>query len=301
MRSGILRAAAVGAVGILAAGTVGGCSATGGESSDGVSVITTVYPLEWLAERVGGDSVALSNLTQPGVDPHDLELTARQVGSLGSADIVFFIDGMQPAVDDAVHQQAADAALAVNDLVELREVPEENGGGLDPHMWLDPNRLSTVAEGLGERLAEVDPDNADTYRSNAAGVATELTEIDADYRSGLAQCATRDMVVSHAAFGYLADNYDLQQTAITGIEPDTEPSPARMAEVARLVKERDVSTVFTETLVSPAVAQTIAEEAGVQTAVLDPLEGITDESSGTDYPSVMRANLETLRSALDCS
>ncbi|GLU47732.1 zinc ABC transporter substrate-binding protein [Nocardiopsis ansamitocini] len=296
-----MRAAAVGAVGILAAGTVGGCSATGGESSDGVSVITTVYPLEWLAERVGGDSVALSNLTQPGVDPHDLELTARQVGSLGSADIVFFIDGMQPAVDDAVHQQAADAALAVNDLVELREVPEENGGGLDPHMWLDPNRLSTVAEGLGERLAEVDPDNADTYRSNAAGVATELTEIDADYRSGLAQCATRDMVVSHAAFGYLADNYDLQQTAITGIEPDTEPSPARMAEVARLVKERDVSTVFTETLVSPAVAQTIAEEAGVQTAVLDPLEGITDESSGTDYPSVMRANLETLRSALDCS
>ncbi|WP_133742499.1 metal ABC transporter substrate-binding protein [Actinorugispora endophytica] len=300
MRSGIsTKAAVVGAVGaVLAAATA--CSGGAG-TGDGVRLVTSVYPLEWLATQIGGEDVLVTNLTEPGVDPHDLELSPRQVGSVSDADVVFYIGGMQPAVDDAVGQQAAGSALDVAGLVELRQVPDDAGGGTDPHMWLDPERMATAAQGLADRLAEADPGNAAAYQANTEAVVAELTGIDDAYATGLAECGQRDLVVSHAAFGYLADNYDLEQIGVTGIESNSEPSPARLAEVARLVEERGVETIFTATLVDPAIAETIASEAGVETAVLDPLEGITDASPGTDYPSVMRANLDALTTALDCS
>ncbi|TDQ49222.1 zinc transport system substrate-binding protein [Actinorugispora endophytica] len=289
----------VGAVGaVLAAATA--CSGGAG-TGDGVRLVTSVYPLEWLATQIGGEDVLVTNLTEPGVDPHDLELSPRQVGSVSDADVVFYIGGMQPAVDDAVGQQAAGSALDVAGLVELRQVPDDAGGGTDPHMWLDPERMATAAQGLADRLAEADPGNAAAYQANTEAVVAELTGIDDAYATGLAECGQRDLVVSHAAFGYLADNYDLEQIGVTGIESNSEPSPARLAEVARLVEERGVETIFTATLVDPAIAETIASEAGVETAVLDPLEGITDASPGTDYPSVMRANLDALTTALDCS
>lgn len=300
MRTGMSRVIQVIALAGSAGLIMAGCGSGGG--ADGrTTLVTGVYPLEWLATEIGGSAVQVDNLTEPGAEPHDLELTPRQVGRVSDADLALYIKGMQPAVDEAVGQQAADRAFDVADVVELRKVDAENGGGTDPHMWLDPGRMATTAEALGERLGEADPDHADAYRTNAAKVAKELADIDSAYADGLADCRRQDFVVSHAAFGYLADTYDLNQIGITGIEPDTEPSPARMGRVAQIVKDKGVSTVFTETLVSPAVAETIAEESGAKTAVLDPLEGITDRSPGTDYPSIMRANLTALEDALDCS
>lgn len=295
----------------------GGQSDGGGDA--GVSIVTGVYPFEWVATQVGGEHVDVNNLTEPGVDPHALELSPRQTGQISEADVAFYVSGLQPAIDDGIEQEGGQSALDVADLVELLPVDEENDGhgeeeagheddhgdrdhgATDPHMWLDPDRMSRAAEGLAERLAEVDPDNAEAYRGNAETTAETLAGIDEEYSGALADCESRDIVVNHAAFNYLAEDYDLNQISVSGIGSDSEPSPARVAEVADLVEEHDVTTVFTETLAPPETAETIAAEAGVETAVLDPLEGLTDESPGDDYPSVMDANLETLSSALRCS
>ncbi len=295
--------------------TLAGCGGGSGGST-GVSVVTGVYPLEWLATQIGGEHVDVMNLTEPGAEPHDLELTPRQIGRVSSSDIAFHISGLQPAVDEAIEQEGGENALDVADLVELRPANDtgehtedgEHGheedhdhGAADPHMWLDTARMEKIATALADRLGQVDPDHADDYRTNADQVVSELAEIGALYTEGLAECESRDMVVSHSAFGYLADEFELNQISVSGIDPDTEPSPARMAEVADLVEEHEVTTIFTETLTSPKVAETIAEETGAATAVLDPLEGITDQSPGDDYPTVMRGNLEALQTALRCS
>lgn len=321
MSRGLRAVAAIGAAGLVMAGCGGGETGSDGR----FTIVTGVYPLEWLATEIGGDAVDVVNLTEPGAEPHDLELTPRQVGEVSKAGLALYVKGMQPAVDQAIEQQAGDRAFDVADVVELREISGEHGeehghehggeehghehggehggeehGGKDPHMWLDPERMAETAEALGDRLAEADPDHAETYRTNTEKVTGELADIDSAYADGLKGCAKKEFVVSHAAFGYIADAYGLTQIGITGIEPDTEPSPARMGEIATLVKEKGVDTVFTETLVSPDVAETIAAESGAKTAVLDPIEGITDRSPGTDYPSIMRANLTALQGALDC-
>ncbi|WP_236700298.1 metal ABC transporter substrate-binding protein [Allosalinactinospora lopnorensis] len=290
---------------------VAGCgdegTSGGGDGADpGLSLVTGVYPLEWLAAQVGGDRVEVRNLTEPGVDPHSLELSPREIGRVSEAEVAFYITGLQPAIDDAVAQEGAENALDVAGLVDLLPAGGEDDyghdhGEEDPHMWLDPSRMSEAADGLAEHLAEVDPEHADEYRANAEASIEELTEIDGEYAATLEDCESRDIVANHAAFGYLAEDYDLNQISVSGIDPESEPSPARMAEVADLVEEHDITTVFTETLAPPETAETIAEETGAKTAVLDPLEGITEESPGDDYPSVMRANLDELGSALRCS
>lgn len=300
MRTGMSRTLRGGAAGAVVVLMMAGCGNSGPDSGDRPTVVTSVYPLEWLAEKVGGDGVEVSTLTEPGVEPHDLELTPRQVGEVSKAGIALYINGMQPAVDKAVEQQAPDRGLDAADVVELRKVDGENGG-TDPHMWLDPALMADLAEALGDRLAENDPEHADTYRSNAKSVADELTTLDKEYDEGLSKCAQQDFVVSHEAFGYLSDAYGLNQIGVAGVDPESEPSPARIGEVAKVVKAKGVDTIFTEALASPDVAKTIAEETGADTAVLDPLEGITDRSPGDDYPSVMDANLDALRKALHCS
>ncbi|QVQ51704.1 zinc ABC transporter substrate-binding protein [Spiractinospora alimapuensis] len=265
--------------------------------ADGISVYTSVYPLEWLTAELAGDQATVTNLTEPGTDPHDLELSPRQVGEMGEADLVVYISGMQPAVDEAVAEQAPEHSLDIADVVELRTVPDDEGGGLDPHMWLDPERFITAGEALSDRLSEIDPDG----EYGAEAVTNELSDLDAEYQAGLADCAQRAFVVSHAAFGYLADRYDLEQIAISGIESDSEPSPARIREIASIVDDRDIDTIYTETLASARTADIIAEETGVETSVLDPLEGITEASPGDDYPSVMSANLSELTAHQRCS
>ncbi|WP_157248049.1 metal ABC transporter substrate-binding protein [Nonomuraea typhae] len=269
------------------------------------SVVTAFYPLQWLSEKVGGPDIKVSVLTAPGVEPHDLELGAQQMADLEDATLAVYIKGVQPAVDEALEQrsdQAFDAATAVK-TIPLGEHAEEDGHdhehavSYDPHLWLDPSRLATVAGKLAERLAQADPEHAQAYRDRAAKTAAELTALDQEMTKGLTSCTSKTMVTSHEAFGYLADRYKLKQIGIT-LDPESEPSPARIAEVAKLANSEKVTTIFTEALVSPKVAEVLAQEVGAKTAVLDPLES----KPGTgDYLTQMRHNLKTLQIALGCA
>ncbi|MDF5754155.1 metal ABC transporter substrate-binding protein [Spongiactinospora sp. TRM90649] len=305
------------------------CTACGQGQAEGAGgdgkpqVIAAFYPLQWLSERVAGPDATVVTLTKPGVEPHDLELTPRQAATLGRADLTVYIKGVQPALDEAVEHNAPktafDVATAVQTLPasgdahahedeagQAGHAPtameahdhEDEAVAYDPHLWLDPSRFATVATRLGERLAAADPPHAKAYKDRAAAVSAELTTLDGELRKGLGTCSARAVVTSHAAFGYLTGRYGLEQIGISGIDPDSEPSPARLAEVSRLARQEKVTTIFTEALVSPKVAEVLASEVGAKTAVLDPLE--SKPASG-DYLSAMRANLTTLRSALGCT
>ncbi len=305
---------------LLALSATAGCGADGAAGADGdkPDVVTAFYPLEFLSRQIGGDAVSVSNLTKPGAEPHDVELNPRQVGSISDATLVVYLKGFQPAVDEAVEQQAKDRAFDAASVVELlpaadshdhaeeaggepgaAEHEEETAGGTDPHVWLDPMRFATVADALGERLAAADPAHAADHRSRAAAVRSQLTALDTEFATKLKTCERREIVTSHTAFNYLAQRYGLTEIGITGISPEAEPSPQRLAEVAGEAREHGATTIFFETLVSPKVAETIAREVGAKTAVLDPLEGLSEP--GTDYFSVMRANLTTLTGALGCT
>ncbi|MGL5927331.1 MAG: metal ABC transporter substrate-binding protein, partial [Dermatophilaceae bacterium] len=174
-------------------------------------------------------------------------------------------------------------------------------GTKDPHFWLDPQRLATVVTAMGERFAKADAENAATYRENATAVVAELRTLDGEFEKGLAQCKIKDLVTGHAAFAYLAERYGFAQEGIAGVSPDAEPDAATIRELADHVKEHGVSTVYSETLVSPALAETVARETGAKVAVLDPIEGLTDTSAGKDYLEVMRSNLQTLRTGQECA
>ncbi|PWF80368.1 metal ABC transporter substrate-binding protein [Kocuria rosea] len=313
-----------------AAGSGDPSAVTAGDAGETLSVQASFYPLQYVTERVGGDLVQVESLTPAGAEPHDLELSPAAVDGLRTADAVVYLSGFQPAVDDAVAQAAPEHALdAVHAGVEGEEAhsaeeheaaeashsgeshgeekpAEEPAGddghgheGEDPHFWLDPDRLAAVATEVAHELAEVDPDNAAAYEANAEELATELAALDEEFTEGLSTCERDTIVVSHDAYGYLADKYDLEQVAIAGFEPDTEPSPARLAEIGEVVEAEGVTTVFSESLVNPKVAETLAAEHGIETAVLDPVENQSDESA--DYQQVMRDNLEALRTALDCA
>lgn len=282
-----------------------GCG-TGASDDGAVRVLASFYPLQMVAQEVGGDRVEVASLTPPGAEPHDVELSPAQVTSLGTARLVVYQSGFQPSVDDAVAQ--ADPAHVVDAAVHADLEPDDghadehgddDGHALDPHFWLDPTRLAAVVDDVAAALSEVDPDGADAYATNAADLTQRLEDLDEEYAAGLATCERRVLVTSHGAFGYLAERYDLEQVGISGVDPETEPSPARLREVGEVVRDEGVTTIFFETLVSPKVAQTLADDLDVEAAVLDPLEGLTDDAQ--DYFTVAEANLEALRVALSCS
>ena len=280
------------------AAVVSACGQGGSSGSpDGrLQVVAAFYPLQYLVEQVGGDRVDVENLTPPGAEPHDLELTARQTARITEADLAVVVAGFQPAVDevtDGLGDRRLDLAA-----VEPLAPGTDAGTSRDPHIWLDPVRMSALAGAVADALVRVDPSSEAAYRSRAATLTSELGRLDEDFRTGLAHCARRDLVTSHSAFGYLTARYGLTQVGISGLSPDQEPAPRRVAEVAALAKARGVRTIFFEELVSPAVARTVAREVGARTAVLSTLEGAP--STG-DYLSAMRSNLTTLASALDCS
>ena len=303
-----------------AALALAGCGADDGSAgstgADGLTVVAGFYPLEWAAQRVGGDRVDVSSLTPPGAEAHDLELAPRDVAAVADADLLVYLDGFQPALDEAAQNEAADTAWDAGRAADLVPTAEEDAhegetaeeheehahedGAVDPHFWLDPVRLASVGDALADRLTEADPDGAATYEQNAAALRADLEALDAEMQAGLAGCAVDTLVTGHDAFGYLGDRYGLEVVGISGLSPSAEPSPAAQAEIAELVRERGITTVYTETLVDPAVAETVATEAGVRTAVLDPIEGLTDESAGSDYLEVMRANLAVLREGQSC-
>ncbi|HVL05871.1 MAG TPA: zinc ABC transporter substrate-binding protein [Acidimicrobiales bacterium] len=280
------------------------CGSGGGEADGRPRVVAAFYPLFEAAQRVGGDKVQVRNLTPAGSEPHDLELNSRQVDQIEDAAVVLFVGrGFQPAVERAA-QRARGAKLDVlSGLADLRPA----GAGddkleVDPHVWLDPTLLKAIVGEVAGALATADPANRATYEANARAYSQELDELDAAFTTGLANCERRTIVTAHSAFGYLAGRYNLTQDAIAGLEPESEPSPQRLAELADKVRADGTTTIFYETLVSPKVAESLAREAGVRTAVLDPLEGLTDEDAkaGRTYVSGMRENLAALRQALAC-
>nr|WP_244876141.1 metal ABC transporter substrate-binding protein [Actinoplanes consettensis] len=288
-----------------------GCATRSDGFSDGrLDVVTAFYPLQYLASRIGGAEVSVTDLTKPGAEPHDVELNPRQVGRVADAGLVIYLKGFQPAVDQAVAQEAADRALDISTVVQLLPAEEhshepgedehaEANGNADPHVWLDPLRYEQIAQAVADRLAQIDPQHADAYQSRAAATKEELKDLNTTYAAALKTCQRREIVTSHAAFHYLADRYGLTEVGITGISPEAEPSPQRLAHVAEEARATGTSTIFFETLVSPKVAETIAREVGAKTAVLDPLEGVTE--AGADYFTVMRTNLNALTTALGCS
>lgn len=308
----LLSAALSGA--LLATAACGGGSSSPSEAApsaaDGkLNVITSFYPVGWLTEKVGGTHVSVDTLTKPGTEPHDLELSPKQIAEISDAKLTVYVKGLQPAVDDAVDKNAKDKAFdAISAVKTLPATEEEEHEGeeagheeveYDPHVWLDPSRLATIATALGDKLATTDAAHAAEYKANASKIAGELTKLDGEFKTGLGTCKQNTIITTHAAFSYLADRYGLKQLGISGIDPESEPSPRRVAELTKVIKDTGVTTVFSEVLVSPKTAQTLAEAAGVKTSVLDPIEGV--QSASDDYLSIQRKNLEALRAALSCS
>jgi zinc transport system substrate-binding protein len=297
----------------LAAVGLAGCSADGG--SEGLEVVVTAYPMQFIAERVAGDLATVTSVAPAGTEPHDLELSPSGVASLTTADVVLMLSGFQSAVDDALGEvgsgtvvvDAADSADLLStdeehehgDTAELEDDHSEHEhGDLDPHFWLDPARLADVADALADALAESDVDNASGYRENAASLRAELDTLIGEFDDGLATCTERSFVVSHEAFGYLADAFDLEQIGITGLEPEAEASPARVAEVLQEARDAGVTTVFTEPGGVVAGADAVAAELGVALATLDPIELAPTDG---DYVTAMRANLAALHQGLACT
>ena len=264
------------------------CTAPLGGAPGQVQVVASAYPFAWLAQRVGGTDVHVTDLVKPGAEPHDVELSPRQVGLVEQAAVVVYLKGFQPAVDDAL--QKGSQGFNLGTVVSQR--------AKDPHIWLDPVLMVAAADGLAQRLVAKDPRHAAGYRARTAAVVADLGRLEATFTTALTGCVRKQIVTSHSAFGYLATRYGLVQKGISGLSPDAEPSPGRVAAIAEYAKKEGVTTIFFESLVDPKVAQTVASEIGAQTAVLDPVEGV---KRGDNYLSVQRRNAQALHKALGCT
>ena len=291
-----LKFASLGAL-LITLPILSGCGSTESQpaTTGTAKVIAAFYPLQYAAENIGGSDVTVTNLTQPGVEPHDLELSAAQVAEISQADLVLYVKGFQPAVDEAVAQQAADRSIDVTAGLQLLDGPE----GADPHVWLDPANMSKIGSAIAARLSAIEPEKATSFTANSNALTASMNALSSEFTQGLATCKAKTLVVSHSAFAYLAKAFGFTQVGISGLNPEAEPSPARMREVAEAIQTNNVSTIYYETLVDPKVAQTIADETGASAVMLDPLEGLAPNSTG-DYVSVMKANLETLKKGQQC-
>jgi zinc transport system substrate-binding protein len=319
VRRRLISATAVTAATALGLGALSACSsdsaATG--NTDKFDVVASFYPMAFLAEQIGGDHANVTSLTEPGQEPHDLEISTKQRAQLEEADAALYLKGLQPAVDEAVSQTGIKTKIDAAGLTTLEDHgstehdhageeghaeeeghSEEEEHARDPHIWLDPVKYAEVAQGVGKAFEKADPDHAADYKKNTAALVKKLNGLNGEFETGLKNTKTKVFFTNHAAFGYLAERYGLTQEAISGLDPESEPSAARVKELQQEAKADGVTTVFYETLVSDKTAKTLARDAKLKTDVLDPLEGITDKSRGDDYFQVMEANLKALQTAL---
>lgn len=284
-----------------------GCAAKGGTADGPLKVAADFYPVQFLADRVGGDLVEVTDLTPAGTEPHDLALTGKSRAALQDADVALYLGAnFQPDVQSAVHELPK--SVLTDDLlaapgITLRTAPAELGkeslsGNKDPHVWLDPRNMIALSRSVEKAFAKKDPAHASTYDKNQKALETDLTALDGEYRQGLAHCDNTTIVTSHAAFGYLADDFGLTQVAIAGLSPDDEPDPATLAKITQVATAAHVGTVFFEEALSPALSKTVAQEIGAKTDLLAALE--FQPQGSQDYLSVMRGNLQRLVKGLGC-
>jgi zinc transport system substrate-binding protein len=291
---------------LVAASFFTACGNTGAADGGRLQVVTSFYPLEEAAARAGGDRVDVQDLTPPGVEPHDLELTPGDLEAIGSADLVIYLGGgFQPAVEDAVASAATGSTIDVLSVVGQAEplLPDAEGELTDdPHVWLDPQRYAVVVGAVADALDRADPDGAAGFDRNGSTFEEELATLDDEFRRTLEPCRGDLLVTGHEAFGYLAQRYGLEQVGVTGVSPEAEPTPDRVAEIRSLVEHDHVTTVFAEAQLPSDAVETIARETGATVAVLNPIESLTDEerANGQDYGSVMGENLAAMKEGLPC-
>ncbi|MGX1561153.1 metal ABC transporter substrate-binding protein [Streptomyces sp. NPDC055506] len=314
VRRRLIPAAAAASLGLGALTACSSDSAATG-NTEKFDVVASFYPMAFLAEQIGGDHANVTSLTEPGQEPHDLEISTKQRAQLEEADAALFLKDLQPAVDEAVSQTGIETKIDAASLTHLEDhggaghshegekghsegSSEEEEHGRDPHVWLDPVKYAEIAQGVGKAFEKADPDHAADYKKNTAALVKKLGGLNSDFENGLKDSKSKVFFTNHAAFGYLAERYGLTQEAISGMDPESEPSAARVKELQQEAKADGVTTVFYETLVSDRTAKTLARDANLKTDVLDPLEGITDKSRGDDYFQVMESNLKALRTAL---
>jgi zinc transport system substrate-binding protein len=296
----------------IAVVVAGGCaSGNGGRATGGVSVVANFFPIAEAARRVGGRLVHVTSLTPAGVEPHDLELTSREVDEIDGATVVFYVgSGFQPAVAVAAKHRrglSVDVAAGLLGVGDAEAIARQDGAtptanARDPHFWLDPLLMAKAVDRVSAGLDRADPKHATTYDANAVAYKARLSDLDHEYATTLAHCARHEIVTAHAAFFYLARRYGLTQYAITGVSPDAEGDPQRIADLSDLIRRNGVTTVFYEELVPRDFADALAKDAGVKTDVLNPIEGLSknEVKVGENYLSVMRGNLAALAKALDC-
>ncbi len=292
-----------GVVAVALAMASAGCGGSGAPPGPGLDVVAAFYPLAEAARQAGGPFVRVHDITPTGVEPHDLELKPSDVGLIRSADLILYLGGgFQPALEDAIG--AIPNKTTAVDLLEGFPLTKDadDDEATDPHVWLDPLLMIRIVERVAEEMSARLSEEQTVFESRAFTHKTSLEELHRSFRATLATCGRREIVTAHASFGYLAARYGLEQIAISGLSPEAEPSPRRLEEVARIAKQRGVKTIFFETLVSPRVAETVARTVGARTAVLNPIEGLTEEqrTAGEDYVSLMRANLAELALGLQC-
>ena len=276
------------------------CSSASSSTGSKLSVTAAFYPLSFLAERIGGNVVSVTNLTPPGAEPHDLELRPSDAGAIRSARLLLYLKGLQPAVDDAV-KTLPDTSRAYDVLssVSLRHLGD---GSIDPHFWLDPILFTKAAAAVEQRLEQADPKNAGVFQHNLIQLNAQLGQLDRDFTSGLAQCARHEFFTGHAAFGYMAARYGVRQIGITGLNPEAEPSPQQLTSIIQLARKLHPTVVYAEALVSSRSVDAVARAVGARVATLDPIEGLlpAERTAGADYFSLMRQDLQTLEQGLSC-
>lgn len=282
-----------------------GCSSQS-PSDDKISVVTSIYPIEFLVDQIAKSQVHLSNLVPAAAEPHDYELTPQDVNTIATSDVLIVNGVIEPWLAN-VQQNLEGSNVQITNLSDQMSLldaagEEGSGSGKDPHIWLDPVLMSQMADLVRNALIAADPSHSTVYEANAQTLKQKLAQLDSDYKTGLSKCEQKSFVTSHAAFAYLAQRYDLTQVSISGLNPDEEPSAQKLKEIVDFARTNKVNVIFFESLVSPDLSETIASEVGAQTLVLNPLEGLTQtqQTAGEDYISVMGENLQNLKTALVC-
>ena len=284
-----------------------GCTSNMQKNSDDkgkFKIYTSIYPLYDFATKVGGDRVSVTNLVPAGTEPHDYELSTTDMINLEKADMLIYNGaGIENWSDKVISSIENKNIVYVKTSQGLDLYTQDNNsddghnhGHIDPHTWLSIKNAKKEMENIKDALVKMDPENSDYYEANYKTYAKKFNELENKYKETLDPILNKSIIVAHEAFGYLCRDYDIDQVGIEGLTPDSEPSPARMKKIIKFAKDNNIKTIFFEELVSPKVANTIAKEVGADTAVLNPLEGLSEDEikNGEDYFSVMEENLNAI-------